>query len=183
MLGKSDYDFFPPEQADFFVEKDRAVLRDKKLDDIPEEPIETPRGTRCLHTRKIPLLDAARRADPPARHLDRHHRAQARRGGAALVARAARARVLERTAELRAEIDERKRAEEALARTEEQLRQAQKMEAIGRLAGGVAHDFNNMLSVVLSYCELLLLTSSTPTTSKRVWVEEVQRAGQRAQRD
>ena len=72
-----------------------------------------------------------------------------------------------------------KRATATLARTEEQLRLAQKMEAVGRLAGGVAHDFNNVLSVVLSYTGLILsdLKSDDPM---RAEIEEIQKAGERA---
>jgi PAS domain S-box-containing protein len=56
LIGKNDYDFFPKEQANFFVSKDRAVLRKGKLCDIAEEPIQTKHlGRRWLHTKKISI--------------------------------------------------------------------------------------------------------------------------------
>ena len=54
-------------------------------------------------------------------------------------------------------ITERRQAEEEKAKLESQLHQAQKMESIGRLAGGVAHDFNNMLTVILGHAQLGLM--------------------------
>jgi PAS domain S-box-containing protein len=71
------------------------------------------------------------------------------------------------------------KGEEALRRTEEQLRQAQKMEAVGRLAGGIAHDFNNVLSVILSYGEMLL-ADLNPDEPMHGDVAEIQKAGKRA---
>ena len=58
LIGKSDYDFFPKEEADFFTAIDRQVLKTGSLLDIPEEPIETKdQGRRILHTKKIPICD------------------------------------------------------------------------------------------------------------------------------
>lgn len=58
--------------------------------------------------------------------------------------------------QLRKEMSERRRAEEERGHLQAELVQARKLESIGRLAGGVAHDFNNMLSPILGYAELLL---------------------------
>ncbi len=58
LLGRNDYDFFPPEQADFFTAKDREVLRQGALVEIAQEVIDTRhRGRRILRTRKIPIHD------------------------------------------------------------------------------------------------------------------------------
>jgi PAS domain S-box-containing protein len=76
------------------------------------------------------------------------------------------------TLKLDADITQRKQLEE-------QFRQAQKLEAVGRLAGGVAHDFNNLLTVILGYIDMLLLEAGN-NANVREYAEEVQGAATRA---
>jgi len=77
------------------------------------------------------------------------------------------------------DLTERRQAEEALRHSEMQLRMAQKMEAVGRLAGGVAHDFNNVLTAIFGYADLLL-DGFAHDDPRRDDVEEIKRAANRA---
>jgi two-component system, cell cycle sensor histidine kinase and response regulator CckA len=75
------------------------------------------------------------------------------------------------------DIRERKKAEEEKATLEMQLARAQKMESIGRLAGGVAHDFNNMLTVILGYAALIK-SGLAPRAKWRREIENIEKAAQ-----
>ena len=73
-----------------------------------------------------------------------------------------------------------KRVEEVRAGLEQQLQQAQKMEAVGRLAGGIAHDFNNLLTVISGYSGLALDRLGETNETIRSYLGEIQSASERA---
>jgi PAS domain S-box-containing protein len=77
------------------------------------------------------------------------------------------------------DISEISKGEDERRHLEDQLRQSHKMEAVGRLAGGVAHDFNNYLTAILGYSEILALELGTDHAA-RDRVEQIHQAGERA---
>jgi len=87
--------------------------------------------------------------------------------------------VVERELQEAAQRLEQRRMAAALAESREQLREAQKLEAVGRLAGGVAHDFNNLLGAILAYTDLML-TSMPKEDVHRGDLQEIKRASVRA---
>ena len=124
MLGKSDYDFFDKEAADFFTAKDREVLASGEVLDIPEETINTRhKGQRILHTRKIPITDA-------------HGKPQFLLG------------ISEDITDKKAAENARRVAEE---KRKEMMQVADRLNTLGLLASGMAHEINNPLQGMLSH--------------------------------
>lgn len=77
------------------------------------------------------------------------------------------------------DIRDRRLAEDALRRAQDELHQSQKMESVGRLAAGIAHDFNNMLTVINGCGELALLTEGLDDTTRGL-LDDIVAAGRRA---
>jgi len=269
LLGKNDYDFFPEEQAAFFTQKDRDVLRGGSIVDIPRESIRTRhKGERTLHTKKVPILGPdgepeyllgisediteRQRAEEQLRESESKLQAifdqidtgiliidsvtqtivEANRAVSAMtglpkeriVGRICHAlvcpaevgrcpvkdlgqkidqserKLLQSDGELKdilktvtplkmkgrdcflesfIDISDRKRAEELLRLSEQRLQRVEKMEALGNLAGGVAHDLNNVLGVVIGYAELLL-NSEDKASPLRRRLEYIMKGGERA---
>jgi PAS domain S-box-containing protein len=148
-LGKNNLDLFPPEQAAHFMAKDREVLAG---DAGSLDILEEPIQTAKKGERLLHTRKVCiRGSDGTTKYL----------------------------LGISDDITERKRAADEKGKLEVQLRQAQKMEAVGRLAGGVAHDFNNLLMGIMGYAELCRdrIESGHPI---REYLDEITRDAQRS---
>jgi len=119
------------------------------------------------------IMDTLKRNDPaPIEHLCWDH---SEFGEMARTTR----KFFEQRDNLVREMEERRATEEALRKSEEELRHSQKMEAVGRLAGGVAHDFNNLLTAIIGYAELIATRTSSNSLAKQN-AELIRKAGEQA---
>jgi PAS domain S-box-containing protein len=152
LIGKSDLDFNKnKEEIERFRRDDQAVIASRNAKLIPEEPLTNSR-TGEVRWFQTYKVPLVTTGNSVSQLLG-----------------------------VATDITQRKIAEEELGRTQQQLIQSQKMEAIGRLAGGLAHDFNNILGVVLGYGEQVLQTMNADADERR-YVQRMVEAGGRAAR-
>jgi PAS domain S-box-containing protein len=151
LIGKNDYDFFPKAEAEFFIRKDREVLKEGQLVDIPEEPIHTRfKGSRILHTKKVPVMGADGK---PAFLLGISEDITERKQAQDILRRSKEeleALIRERTEELR-------KSNEDLARSNREL------ETFAYVA---SHDLQEPLRMVTNYVELLQARYATHLDDK-----------------
>jgi len=139
VVGKSDYDIFPKEIADFFKEKDQQMLK-SGVPQRNEEWVTYPDGERVLlDTLKTPFYTT-----------------EGELIGLIGVSR---------------DIT-------LIKEQEEQLRSSRKMDALGKLTGGIAHDYNNLLGIILGFAELLEIKLADQPPLKK-YAEQIMNAGQR----
>ncbi|MFH0781660.1 MAG: response regulator [Pseudomonadota bacterium] len=139
LLGKSDYAFFPENEADIFWDKDEEVFTGGAENINEESFTDANKVVRTIITKKTLYVNE--------------------KGENYIVG------IIRDITEQR--------------RLEEQLRQAVKMEAIGTLAGGVAHDFNNLMTVVIGFCDIALQHIGKEDRLLKD-IEQIRKAGQRA---
>lgn len=146
IIGKTDYDLFPPDDAALYSSGDAEVI--ETGDPLEKEMlVQSDVRSRWLHVVKSPVLDGEEKIIGVLCSVN--------------------------------DLTERKHAEEEREILLAQLYQAQKMDSIGRLAGGVAHDFNNMLGVILGYTEMVM-EQMDPDQPQYDMLKEVHRAAERS---